>query len=337
MVGPLLSLVVLLLSMISYVLCYTIDWIIVPRGSYMEVIEIKSAKGLLEVISLDNKKLNGFCIKSIFRGHADSNWLAIPSAFREEGDLLSDRELAPIGVRTNREQIEAEFHTLSLFIEELNLNGFHVPNEDVLRLDTNTTQFFNFLNQIGRGESVWPPKNYHTLISIAQHYGMPTRFLDFTYDPYVAIYFAAQGVLKGCDSEYMSIYAVDIHSANIRDYDFEMNYERDGLYEHRPENRIYQLVKSPSSFNNNLKSQRGLFLAAVEKSFYSNDYFDAYSLEDYLQADKNSKGVYKYIIESKHAEEIMELLHNRFYSASTLFPSIEGCVKGLYEKQGLVK
>ncbi len=111
----------------------------------MEVIEIKSAKELLEVISLDNKKLNGFCTKSIFRGHADSSWLAIPSAFREEGDLLSDRELAPIGVRTNREQIEAEFHTLSLFIEELNLNGFHVPNEDVLRLDTNTTQFFNFI------------------------------------------------------------------------------------------------------------------------------------------------------------------------------------------------
>ncbi|HCE2075710.1 TPA: FRG domain-containing protein [Vibrio parahaemolyticus] len=302
----------------------------------MEIIEIKNAKELLETICLDNQKLNGFCKKSIFRGHADSNWLAIPSAFRANSRLLSDRELAPIGERTNREQIEAEFHTLSLFVEELNLNGFHVPNEDVLSLDTHALQFLSFLNEIGRGESVWPPKSYHSIISIAQHYGMPTRFLDFTYDPYVAIYFAALGVLKGCNSDYMSIYAIDIHSTNIRDYDFETNYERDGLYKHRPENRIYQLVKSPSSFNNNLRSQKGMFLAAVEKSFYSNDCFEAYSLEDYLQSDISTVGKYKYVIESKYAAEIIELLHNRFYSASTLFPSIEGCVQGMYEKQGIV-
>jgi|GEM_PF-3333608 len=298
----------------------------------MEVVEIKGAKTFLKTLSLDNEKLDGFLKKSIFRGHADAEWEAIPSAFRKEMQLLSYHTLADIGERTNREQIEAEFYTLSLFVEELNQNGFHIPNEEILNMDANRSQYFDFLNKIGRGESVWPPKKYHSLISLAQHYGMPTRFLDFTYDPYVAVYFAVKEILSGYDSEYLAVYALNTYQANIRDYDFIEDYERDGLYKKRLENRLYQMVKAPSSFNDNLKNQKGLFLASVEKSFYSNDTFEPYSLDNYVSDSRDLGGCYKFIIKSCHAREIMQLLHNRFYSASTMFPSIEGCINSIYEK-----
>jgi hypothetical protein len=302
----------------------------------METIEIKGAKSFFNAISLDNEKLNGFLKKSIFRGHSDANWLAIPSAFRPNKLLLSENTLRPLGKRTNREQIEAEFYTLLLFIDELNQNGFHIPNEDILNIDTNRELFVDFLNKIGRGELVWPPKNYHSIISIAQHNGIPTRFLDFTYDPYVALYFAAKGVLDGCESEYISIYAINIYQTEVRGYDFIENFDRDGLYHKRPENRLYQMIKSPSSYNHNLRNQKGLFLSFVEKSFYSNDKFAPYSIEEYMIDSKSRNGGYKFVTKARNAPEIMRLLHNRFYSASTIFPSIEGCAKSIYEKNKII-
>lgn len=298
----------------------------------MNVVEIKGAKSFLKAISLDNKELSGFGCDFIFRGHANAEWEAVPSAFRSSSKLISESMLKPIGSRTNREQIEAEFFTLSTFINELNKNGFHVPSEEILNMDANIHGFVSFLTQIGRGELVWPPKIYHSTIAIAQHYGISTRFLDFSYDPYVALYFAVKGVLEGGKSDYIAVYAINIFNSKLTDYDFTVNHEKDGLYKKNHKNRIYQVVKAPSSFNHNLRNQKGLFLAFVEKSFYANDTFEPFSIEQYIENwDYGAKGL-KFITKSCNAEELMRLLLNRFYSASTMFPSIEGCVNGMYER-----
>ena len=43
--------------------------------------------------------------------------------------------------------------------------------------------------------SVWPPVELYPIIALAQHYGLPTRFLDWTWNPYTASYFATKSVL----------------------------------------------------------------------------------------------------------------------------------------------
>ena len=244
--------------------------------------------------------------------------------------------LNSLGERTNREQVEAEFYTILDFIKELNLNGFHVPNEDILNLESCAMKYIEYDAKIGRGEYIWPAKEWHSVVALAQHFGIPTRFLDFTYDPYVAMYFAVKDVLenkeKYLNSEDIAIYA--INSSSMKELSFTDNFgiQEYGFLDKSKENRrLYQIIKAPASFNQNLRNQRGMFLGFFEKNFKKNMKFEPFSVEEYLEEVKASKS-YKLVIRKKHASELLELLHSRFYSASTMFPGIEGCVKSIYER-----
>lgn len=301
----------------------------------MEVIEIKGAKNFIKAISFEKTSITGRRASLrdyIFRGQREAEWEALPSAFRDEASLVSLGGLSNLTRRTNRDQIEAEFYMLSKFCDELNRNGFHLPNEDLLNIDTDVTGFTKFVTEIGRGEAVWPPKSFHSLIAIAQHYGIPTRFLDFSYDPMVALYFAVTDAIKYCDSDFISVYAVCARGLNVRSFDFKLSREDEDFILGQNDNRFYQMVKSPTSFNHNLRNQKGLFLAYVENNFKANDGFSPESLDKYLERTEEGSYSYKFKIKSSEAVKLLKLLHDRFYSASSLFPSVEGCVKGLYEQ-----
>ncbi len=60
-----------------------------------------------------------------------------------------------------------------------------------------------------------PPKDDDDLewFSIMQHYGAPTRLLDFTYSPYIAAYFALEYTRGIKDSMQFEIYAIDANWA----------------------------------------------------------------------------------------------------------------------------
>lgn len=81
-------------------------------------------------------------LKTLYRGHADKNWEAIPAAFRNFDDFLNER---------------------------LYLNEF----QRELPYECDNLSYFDVLVK-------------------AQHYGIPTRMLDFTMNPLVALYFACE-------------------------------------------------------------------------------------------------------------------------------------------------
>ena len=94
------------------------------------------------------------------------------------------------------------------------------------------------------------------ICAVAQHYGMPTPFLDFTRDPEIAGYFATSTVDKGRSSETELCCIVCLNSEHVqevwREYN-ELSIKKNG----------HQLVNLVALWVNNLwrlQAQKGLFL-----------------------------------------------------------------------------
>ena len=153
-----------------------------------------------------------------------------------------------------------------------------------------------------------------------EHFGAPTRLLDVTLSPYIAVFFALESGSGDC-----CVYAFnhqEIKISNKQVLGRETYREQQDLVFTDSEERFI-VVFEPQSNNVRSLAQQGLFLvpSRIEQPFQN-------LLHEYLQFTDNDICL-KFVIPARLRFEGFEILKRMNITSATLFPGIDGFCKSL--------
>ncbi|WP_349617712.1 FRG domain-containing protein [Azotobacter salinestris] len=276
------------------------------------------------------QSLDGF----VFRGHSKEAYKLIPNALRPENVEQLWKYVNGGNVQKDQTdflslQIDAEFQLLREFYKLADMQGLGVPTANTFR--KNLAQTFDaFGARHIENRSIWLPEDLREAAALAQHYGIPTRLLDWTYDPYVALYFALTGALDSSGN--LVVWALNKDHISFL---------------HPTVNRIdIEFITPHYSANPNLNAQKGLFtLCPVERLSLREEMqlmmkgraqlVDRRPLDEFILSTAKDEGatlMKKFIIASERAEEGLRFLEKMGYGTSRIFPGYDGVSKQILER-----
>lgn len=252
----------------------------------------------IKIDSIDGliRRLNEFPNNFIYRGHANASW-----------NLESSLERV-VGERWSAEQARR--------FEEFSVSQFQSK--------------FHLYDR----ENVEPTSKLAWL-SVMQHYGVPTRLVDFTESPYIALYFALEAYAPQSKAD-LSIFAIDYSGVmdrsivHIKSKDSGFQETRESLYAKQDtvfENVVDRFsypiawVTEPKQLNVRLDRQAGCFLLSGDRSVRIKDV-----LEGSLYRDVE---FYKIVVAHELYEGIFALLRKMNLTSKSLYGNLDGLARAI--------
>ena len=157
-------------------------------------------------------------------------------------------------------------------------------------------------------------------LSTMQHYGSPTRLLDWTYSLYLATFFALDGA-----SNNFCVYALNMNELSKRHHVFGEQKRR--IFQKSESPEIFLFSFEPYEKNERIRKQQGLFLvpSIIEKKI--DDILNIYGIEEGKFHGEDV--AFKIIFNGENIMEWWYKLKQMNITHESIYPGLEGFCKSL--------
>jgi|SRR5579859_4938018 len=242
------------------------------------------------------EELNKLPNHFVYRGHADADWQLESSLERIIGESWSGEAARKF-----------EDHSLDRFRSK-----FHLYDRENIR-----------------------PESKLAWLCIMQHYGVPTRLLDFSESPYVALYFALEAYDPRMKRD-IAVFAIDYTAIMERSIQYiadkdagfkesrrSVHENQDKLFDVVVDEQAYDVawVAEPRQFNARLDRQAGSFLLSGNP---------ARRIKEILELPTyHGVQVLKYQISGELYASIFALLRKMNVTSKSLYGDLEGLARSI--------
>lgn len=300
-----------------------------------------SAHFLAEFMCSEQSETFRYPQNLIFRGEPSAKFSLIPSVLREDRQAEFCRFVTAAGfiVRDNGSAIneglhvECEFQLLKYFYKTANQKGLSLPPLPYIWHER-LLNHWNFADDDQARE--WIPKELADMVALMQHYGLPTRMLDWSTNILTALYFAAHGAAqrlsKAKEADYNDYMVIWILRTPV---DWGMQF--------RPEDTFPIRFVTPSYASNpNLNAQKGV-LTYVPAPVYSQSTDYVLPLDQYLKKYYTAPNhacfepiLTKARIPINNYKHTLKILSSLGIDSAALFPGYSSIKEQLQEKSYLI-